>query len=194
MAILSWLQRIVAGFFCADTDELAAAADEAHKEFGAAKAVAALALAQAHRAELELREALDATGDDALIAPLINTVQEARERAREQIANYRERQQRAETALERIGEVQRAAELNREREGLRQFISRVESAVDEEALAHLEAEVRAEAAKLDVLERLEGGADGVAIAVEAANEDQDLTSRARALLAQDPYADVWPGR
>jgi hypothetical protein len=188
MRIVSWLRHTVADFFGADTSALQAAASDSEHRLRELKAVAALAIARAHRSEVALRDALEADGADASgLAVLIATVEDDRRRAAEHITRYREQQRRVAEALERLGEMQRLAELNEERRALREFVAEAGAAIDEDAIDKLADEITGEAARLDVLEVLEQGNLPPPDEVPYAASREDLEGRARALLAEDLY-------
>ena len=192
MSILSWLRRLVADFFYADRDELEVATGDVQRELDAAKAVAVLAVAEAQRGELELREALKSRDtSEAKLRALVAQLEELRRRARQQVVSFRERQARTADALSKMGELKRAAEINEEREHLREYVARAEASVDETALEDLEADVRSEAARLDVLERLERGVAETRTPEPMAAVGPGIKARARALLADDAYGDIW---
>lgn len=194
MGLLSWLRRVVAGFFCADRDDIGAPAAEDQSAPAAAKAVAALAVAQALRAEVELREALAAGEEGEVhIAALTSQLQESRHRASLHIHTYRERQQQAAEDLQTIGEIRRAEEINEERERLSRLLARVEALTDPEGLEQLEAEARAEAARLDVLDALSEGIEQPLPTVTP-TQHSDARERARALLELEPFGDEFAGK
>jgi len=189
MGIRSWLRRTVADFLCTHGDEPDQVIPE--RELDAAKDVAALAVGQAESARIELEEALaDGRTHQARLAALVSRLEEERARARRFVASYREAQRRAVEHFRRSGDAARAAELNRERERLREFVARTEAATDEWQLAQMEGELRAEAVRLDVLEALDRG-DAVAQMTERpSGQTEDVTARARAILAEEAYADL----
>jgi hypothetical protein len=194
MGIMSWLRRIVADFLCTDGDESEREAGEEERELGAEKAVAALAVAQAHRSHLELQAAMQSgAADPAQLGRLVGKLEEDRERARQLVVSYRESQRRMVENLRRRGEMRVAAELSRERQELRDFVARTEAAADEAELEPLEAEIRAEAARLDVLTALERGSTGAEFAEKPPGRTEDVQERARALLAEDIHTHLWPG-
>lgn len=155
MSILGWLQRIVADFFCADTNDHRRAIAQAEAELDVARAAAALSVARAHRARLDLQDAL--AEQDAPAYELLGIAEEADERARRDIDNYRRRRAELERALRRADEAGRLDRENRERERLREFIQRTESVRDRAALETLEIQALEQAARLDVLDALDRG-------------------------------------
>lgn len=194
MRTIGWLRRIVADFLCTDGDESEREAGDAERELGAEKAVAALAVAQAHRSHLELQAAMQSgAADPAQLGRLVGKLEEDRARARQLVIGYRESQRRVVENLRRRGEIHVAAELSRERQELRDFVARTEAAVDEQELGPLEAEIRAEAARLDVLTALERGGTGAGIAATRPKRAEDVEERARALLAEGIHTHLWPG-
>jgi len=191
MTTLSWLRNLVAGFFDSPDDEQAATRDEIERELGILKAVSALGVAQAGRAELELREALAAGEPDATVQARTRRLREERARAAHLVQCYRERQDRAVEDLGRLGEARRIEQLNAERERLRRFVGSA-TVRDRDALAELEDEARAEAARLDVLAALEDGRRPYDEA-QMASEQEEVRQQARDLLAQDMATTLWPG-
>jgi len=191
MTTLSWLRNLVAGFFDSPDDEQAATRDEIERELGILKAVSALGVAQAGRAELELREALAAGEPDATVQARTRRLREERTRAAHLVQCYRERQDRAVEDLQRLGEARRIEQLNAERERLRRFVGSA-TVRDRDALAELEDEARAEAARLDVLAALEDGRRPYDEA-QMASEQEEVRQQARDLLAQDMATTLWPG-
>ena len=190
MKVWSWLRRIVADFFCGDRDDLEVATGEIERELAGARAVAGLAVAQARRAELELKEALERDpGDEGQLTHLATLLEEARERARLQVAAFHQRRTQAAGEFERRGQATQAARLNRERESLRMFADRAAAMSDREALEGMEDRVRADAAALDVLDALDAGQPVVTEARDAQPQADDAAERARRLLAQD--AETW---
>lgn len=190
MKVLSWLRRIVADFLRGDREDTEVAAGQIERELAGARAVAALAVAQARRAELELREALETDpGNAAQLTRLAALLEEARDRARMQVAAFHQRRARAAEALERSGEAAQAARLNRDRESLRVFADRAAAVSDRDALDDMEDRIRAEAAALDVLDALDGGQPLATEARHAQTQTDDAAARARRLLARD--AETW---
>lgn len=155
MSILSWLQRTVADFFCADTNDHRRAIAQAEAELEVARAAAALSVARAHRARLELQDAVAERKAPAY--ELLGIAEDADERARRDIDNYRELRDELERVLRRADEAGRLERENRERERLREFIRRTESARDRAALDRLETQALEQAARLDVLDALDRG-------------------------------------
>lgn len=192
MGILSWLRRTVAGFFCADTDDITAATAQAETELAAARHVAVLAVAQAQRTELLLREALDA-GDsrEAQLASLTTQLTQARARAAEQVAAYKDHQKRLADTLEKLGELQRAARINEERDRLRRLLTEPQTPVEQEALAELEIELRAEAGRLDVLDALDHGITPRVNDVDGPGRHEGAAQRAKAVLDESTWEDLW---
>lgn len=189
MGTKSRLRRIVADFLCTDGDEPGERGAE--RQLEAAKTVAALAVAQAQGTQIELQEALTAEEtSQTRLAELVARLKEERERARHLVASYREAQHRAVEDLKHRGEAARAAGLNRAREELRRFVARAEATVDEWQLQEIEAELRAEAARLDVLEALDRGDAVAQMAERPSVQTEDVTARARAILAEEAYADL----
>jgi len=181
----------VADFFYADGDDLTSARDEAERELDAAKAVAALAVAQAHRSEIELRGLLKGeTADPARLAALVTRLEEERQRARSLVKRCHDTRRRTVENLTRSGQIRLATELNSERAELRELVARAQAAVDEQQTERLELELRAQAAGLDVLEALERGATGAEIADRPRAKTEDVQERARSLLAEDAYRDL----
>lgn len=190
MKVMMWLRRIITDFFRGDTDDTELAAGEIDRELAGARAVAALAVAQARRAELELREALETDpANAAQLTRLAALLEEARDRARMQVAAFHQRRARAAEALERSGEAAQAARLNRDRESLRVFADRVATVADREALDDMEDRIRAEAAALDVLDALDWRQPLATKARDAYTQTDDPAARARSLLARD--AETW---
>lgn len=190
MKVWSWLRRIIADFFRGDRDDHDVATAQVERELAGARAVAALAVAEARRAELELREALEReSGDAAQLTHLTARLEEARERARAQVAAFHQRRAQATGELERRGEVAQVARLNRDRESLRTFTARAVAASDRDALDEMEDRVRAEAAALDVLDALDAGQSVARGETDAGPQAGDAAERARRLLARD--ADTW---
>lgn len=192
MTTLSWLRNLVAGFFDSEVDELSTARGDTERGLEALKAVAALAVAQAGRAELELREALEAGAPDATVQARTRRLCEERARAAGLVEAYRERQERAIDDLGRLGEARRIEQLNAERERLRRFVTSSAAVRDREALAEIEDEARAEAARLDVLAALESG-DRPALEAVMAADQEGVRQQARNLLDEDTVGQLWPG-
>lgn len=158
MRLAQWLRRILADWAEASPSPDERIAGDCQRAVEALRAAAALAVAQAQRSELELREALAAqTPDDAHVAALVSRLEQDRQSADQQVAAFRRYREQAEDALERLGDARRIEALNHQRERLREFVASAEAAADPEHAARLELEARAEAARLDVLEDLEHG-------------------------------------
>ncbi|NSW54766.1 MAG: hypothetical protein HPY44_02020 [Armatimonadetes bacterium] len=183
MSILSWLQRIVADFFCADTNDQQRAIAQAEAELEVARTAAALSVARAHRARLELQDAI-AEGD-APAYQLLGIAEDADERARRDISNYRERRDQLERVLRRADEAGRLERENREREKLREFIQRAEAARDRAALEKLETQALEQAARLDVLDALDRGE-----APDARHHGAGFEERVRRLLDRPLSAEL----
>lgn len=134
------------------------AQERAEQRCRLARAAAALAVAQAQRTELELREALGRGKEGELLLPaLVERLEEDRRRARLQVETFRELQRQAAAQMRLQGDVQGLEALNRERENLQSVLARANAAGNRAELEQLEVEVRAEAARLDLLEQLERG-------------------------------------
>ena len=186
MGFLSWLRRVIADFSDARSDDLERAAEEAQRELQASKAVAALAVAQAQRSELELREALNQNPpSEVQLAGLVARLEDERSRATTLISRHRDLQERARKALEQLGEAQRITALNEGRESLRDFVTRTEATLDTEAVERLELEARAQAATLDVLETLDHGLPPPT--ARPATDEGNVRERAERLLRDGPY-------
>ena len=192
MTTLSWLRSLVAGFFDSPHDEQADPCGDVESELDSLKAVAALAVAQAGRAELELREALEANAPEAMVRARTRRLQEERARAAGLVERYRQHQERAVADLERLGQARRIERLNAERERLRRFVADSAAARDGGALDELEDAARAESARLDALAALEEGRSPYDEA-QAASEHEEVRQQARDLLAQDMTTTLWPG-
>ncbi len=194
MRTLNWLRALLADLFGTERDEAGAIAEQAEHQVAAAKAAAALAVAQAQRCELALRDALEAGATDpGSLGPLVADLEEVRERARGQIALYREQQQAAARLLERMGELNRLNSINRQRETLRQVVVTTPDTTDPEAVVDRELAARAEAVRLDGLDALERRGGAAAIAGETPRPHDDVMARARELLAGDTGTRLWPG-
>ena len=192
MGILSWLRRVVADFFCVDECSAGPEAEQLERELQALKAVAALAVAQAGVAELRLREALEAGDARRTELPmLVARLEEERARAAGQVERYRERQTRALAEMRRLGEAQRAVRLNEARLELGEFIQQASDTTDEQALAALEDQARAEAARLDALDALSTGRRPTV--PESPRTQEDIEAHARKLIAEDTGRQLWPG-
>lgn len=185
MGILSWLRSIVADFFCADDNGCDEEARRTREELEELRAMAIFAVAQARRTELELREALaGAEPDGRRLAYLVPRLEEERARAEALVERFRAREQAEEERLRRLGSVRAAQELNRRREHLHNELDRAGRAVDEEELARLEDEARAEAHRLDVLVALNEGEQLPPTHSRTPGAEEDLLARARRLVEQ----------
>ena len=193
MTTLSWLRSLVAGFFDSPQEEQPDVRDEIERELDSLKAVAALAVAQAGRAELELRDALETDAPEPTVRTLMRRLREERARAAGMVANWRERQERAVDDLQRLGEAQRIERLNDERERFRRLVAGSAAVRDPRALDELEDEARAEAARLDVLASLEAG-QGLPTDAELDEDQEEVHQEAEKLLTQDISEQLWPGR
>ncbi len=182
MGIISWLRRIVADFFHANGDELTQASQQAQAEIEELRGLTIFAVAHARRTELELREVMATDEPDRVrLAWLVPRLEEERARAAALVERYRQRQEAEAERLELLGELRATEEITRRREELRRSVGRAGEALSEEELAGLEDEARAEAVRLDVLERLEAGDVGEVAAADR-RADVDLVARARRLL------------
>ena len=182
MGILGWLRSLVADFLNAVHDGDDARGEEARGELEQLRSLAMLATAEARRTELELKDAMAAGPDAARLADLVPRLEEQRARARDLLERYRTRDQEETRRLQRAGEARLAGEVNARRRDLRRAIDAASAASREEELARMEDEARAEAFRLDVLDRLDAGEpvrDEVSDAREA-----DLEQRARTLLEE----------
>lgn len=193
MELLKRLWRVIRLFATDEQDVPPVALQDAERDLAALRSVAALSVAQAQRAQLELREAVDAPhttpGElDSLVAQLV----QLRTRARNDVEAYRAHQRAMTEALQRLGEARRAAELSEQREELRTLVARSEAAADEGALQRIEDEVRAEAARLDVLNALEAG-DLTVLHRPAPHSAGDVREKARRLLDEDAFGDLLTG-
>ncbi len=184
MRIISWLRSIVADFFRADTDEREREAEQVRAELEELRTLALLAVAQARRTELELRELMAAPEPEMTrLSALVPRLEEERARADELLERYRQREEAEEERLERLGAVRHSAEISRRRDDLRAAIGRAGHARHDEELARLEDEARAEAHRLDVLAQLDAGAPADEVpAAPVGPAERDLLARARALL------------
>ena len=187
MRLFSWLRELVAGFFCADRDELRETAAELERELENTKRLAAAAVAQARRSELELREALEPEGaeqaDEVRIRQLSNRVEEDRERAAQLIEQYRELRREMLRTLERLGDAAMIDKMNRERLALRKAPGGERRRMSRDDAGDLEAQARAEAVKLDTLDALERNKRPPA--PERKSDGITATERARRILAED---------
>lgn len=182
MRILSWLRRLVAGFFCVDADERHRQARKVEERLEELRAVALLMVAQARRTELELREMMgEDEPDTPRIAAVVTRLEDERARADELLERYREAEEEAEQRLGRLGQARALEEINERREDLRTFVNRAGEAGDEEQLD----EARAEAMRLDVLEHLDAGKPPPSRARWRRGDDEEVMARARRLLEQD---------
>jgi hypothetical protein len=140
-----------------------------------------LAVAQARRTELELRDALaHDPPDEKLLVDLVPRLEEERARANNLMERYREREAREEQRLARLGQIRMAEEINERRRELRGAIDQTTETTREEQLQAMEDEARAEAFRLDVVEDLDSGR-GFDREPEARSKEK-LTERARRLL------------
>ncbi len=154
MRIPSWLRQTVADFFRVDSDEEDTEAECAQRELDEARSLTLLALTQVRRTELELRDALAAAEPDPKrLAELVPRLEEERRRADNLVADYRRREEKIAAQMTRLGNVRVAEELNRRREELREAMV----SGHEERLAQMEDDARADAFRLDVLDRLDTG-------------------------------------
>ncbi|MFW5867439.1 MAG: hypothetical protein ACOCX2_06455 [Armatimonadota bacterium] len=184
MRIMSWLRRAVADFFNADSDERDAEAERAREELEELRSLVMLAIAQARRTELELRDALDAeTPGGIRLAELVPRLEEERARASTLLERYRRREAEEEQRLARLGQIRLAEDVNERREDLREDIDLASRTSRTEELTAMEDEARAEAFRLDVLDRLDAG-EGHAPGTSSATEEEELTARARKLLEE----------
>jgi len=191
MSILSWLRKTVADFFLADTDELTVAAADAECELAAARTLAVAAIAQAQRVALELADALEGGDADApRITALSRRLQDAREHARGQIETYKARQAQLVGALDKMGQLARIEQVNRERERLRELVARTEVTLDADALADLEVRVFGETARLDFLDQVEQGTGPVLAQPTSSQADPDAVRHARRMLSDDRWLGV----
>jgi hypothetical protein len=183
MRFLSWLRQAVADFFNA-SDAREAEAQRVRQELEKLRSLTMLAVAQARRTELELRDALGAdSGNRARLAVLVPRLEEERARADNLMQQYRAREAEEEERLSRLGQVQLADEINQRRRDLRGTVDFASQTSREEDLIALEDEARAEAVRLDVLEALD--TDGaVDLTTPKGDGVEDLRTRARKLLEQ----------
>ena len=192
MGFVTRLRRVLASLFGLADDELELAAEEAASELQAARAVAASAISQAQRTELEVREGLALGPEhDARLAASVSRLEEERARARDQVTRYHELRRRTEEALARLGEARRLEALNAERDSLRKAEVHSAATLSPAAIARLEDQARAEAASLDLLEALDHGEAGLPpVAAGSPQSETDVRRRARELLEQQPFADA----
>lgn len=189
MGPLRWLRRILTDFLGEEEDS-AQPATEVARQLTASMAIVALAVAQAERRELELRESLeDPAAEESTIAELTRRLQEDRQAARLLILDHQRRRAEAEQRLERLGQAQRLAALNAEREALRGMLTRAQDGMDEAAVTELEIRARAEAASLDLLDQLEGRTVAPSPKLDEV-APTEARSKAAALLSQRPYDDL----
>jgi len=176
----------VADFFCADTDEREREAEQVRAELEELRTLALLAVAQARRSELELRELMAAPEPEMTrLSALVPRLEEERARADELLERYRLREEAEEERLARLGALHHSAEINELRDELREAIGRADRARDDEELARLEDEARAEAHRLDVLAQLDAGAPvDELVAPRVGPADRGLLARAQALLQE----------
>jgi hypothetical protein len=173
----------VADFFNAGPDEQEAEAERARRELEELRSLTTLAVAQARRTELELRDALEGSTDGGRLANLVPRLEEERARASDLMQRYREREVEEEERLARLGQVRLAEEINERRRELRGMVDVATHARREEELTEMEDKARAEAFRMDVLDRLEAGEDYRPVQ-EARGESEELEARARKLLEE----------
>jgi hypothetical protein len=178
MSIWSRLRRLIERLIYGNADVEDGDSDRLEDEIERLRAVCVLAIAEAERTELELREAVE-EGRDGALAGLVPELERSRDRARRLIQQYRRREAEVEAQLQALGEVRRIERLNRRREKLAEFISSAEEATGEGCVQQLEDEARAEAIRLDVIERLNRGQ-----AARGPSAGGDLHDRARRLLEE----------
>jgi len=184
MRIPSWLRRAVGDFFNADSDERDAEGEQARQELEELRSLVTLAVAQARRTELELRDVLEAEPrDNVRLAELVPRLEEEGARADALLERYRQREEEEEDRLARVGQVRLAEEINERRAELRGTIAFASRASRAEELTAMEDEARAEAFKLDALDGLDAG-EGLAPAARQSAEQEELEARARKLLAE----------
>jgi len=191
MRIPSWLRQTVADFFRVESDEDDAEAERARRELEEARSLALLAVAQARRTELELRDVLAAgASDPTRLAELVPRLEEERGRAGNLMADYRHREDETAARMTRLGNVRLAEELNERREELREAMDAASRAGRDEQLAQTEDEARTDAYRLDVLDRLDAG-DGWSRESAASERDAggeaELIARAQQLLAEESH-------
>lgn len=185
MGIISWLRRIVADFFCVGEDTTREA-EQVGAELEELRTLVLLAVAQARRTELDLRELLDEAEPDVRKLTLaMSRLEVERGRARELVDRFRRREREAADRLARLGDVRMAEEINQRRDELRRSIGETGEALDRQELTRLEDEARAEAYRLDVLERLEADSETPEAApYTPPPSEENVISRARALLEE----------
>jgi hypothetical protein len=183
---MSWLRHVVADFFCAGDGECDEQARQARRELEQLRAVAVLAVAQARRTELELRDVMAASEGPgrARLAELVPKLEAERERAQELVERTHRREREETERLARLGDLRTAEEINRRRDDLRATVNRMSRTGAADELARMEDEARAEAFRLDLLESLDAGKAPEAPAPQGSSPD--LAERARRLLAQPP--------
>ncbi|MGI5816564.1 MAG: hypothetical protein ACOX9R_00530 [Armatimonadota bacterium] len=174
----------MADFFHAGDDEREAETERAREELEKLRSLTLLAVAQARRTELELRDVLGAQPpDSARLAELVPRLEEERSRANNLMKRYRRRESEEQQRLSRLGQVRLADEINERRHELRGAVDFASKAAREEELVEMEDEARAEAFRLDVLDQLDSGA-GYRRESEVAAEETELVARARELLEE----------
>lgn len=184
MRILSWLRQTVADFFCADDDERDLEAERAREELDELRSLALLAVAQARRTELELRDALQGGDEPARrLADLVPRLEEERARASDLVERFRRLETEEEARLSRLGQLRLAEEVNERRRELRGAIDLASRASREEDLTAMEDEARAEAFRLDVVSRLDAG-EPFERATPGELGAEELRARARKLLEE----------
>ncbi|MGC9316680.1 MAG: hypothetical protein ACP5KN_01435 [Armatimonadota bacterium] len=187
MGIISWLRRIVADFFCVGEDDTTREAEQVRAELDELRTLVLLAVAQARRTELDLRQLLDAAEPDVRKLTLaMSRLEVERGRARELMDRFRMREEAAAERLARLGDLRMAEEINQRRAELRRSIGETGGALDKEELTRLEDEARAEAYRLDVLDHLEatGGHTPQPAPHTPPQDRENVISRARALLEE----------
>ncbi|MGD9496116.1 MAG: hypothetical protein AB7Y46_07385 [Armatimonadota bacterium] len=184
MRIISWLRDLVADFFSAGEEADSREAELIRGDLEKLRTLVLLAVAQARRTELELRELLAVAEPDARrVESLAQRLEEERGRARELVEQFRQREAEAAEHLSRLGQVRLAEEMNARREDLRRSLAEAGRARNEAELARLEDESRAEAYRLDVLERLDAGRQVREPPRAAARlTDAEIIAHAKALL------------
>lgn len=186
MRILSWLRDAVADFFCVGPDSREREAERNRQELEELRSLTMLAVAQARRTELELRDALaEDPAEEQRLVDLVPRLEEERARASNLMESYREREAQEEERLTRLGQIRMAEEINERRRELRGAIDFASERAREEELAAMEDEARAEAFRLDLLEDLDTGR-GFDRQPERKPEE-DWTERARRLLEEPAF-------
>jgi hypothetical protein len=184
MRIPSWLRRAVADFFCVGPDEDEAAAEAARQELEELRSLTTLAVAQARRTELELKDVLSRPEpDEQRLVELVPRLEEERARANNLMERYRQREAREEERLSRVGQVRLAEELNQRRRELRETVNTTSAAARESELVEMEDEARAEAFRLDVADTLDAG-EHLERDARSGEDRSNLAARARELLEQ----------